>query len=133
MIEQRVVRVLVADDDDAVRLALAELIGDDPGFDVVAIAANATEAVALAGEHRPDLAVLDVRMPGGGGPEAARGIGEVSPATRVVACSAYDDPGSRSLMGEAGVVGYVAKGAGLSELMSTLRAAAGLAEDGSAA
>lgn len=115
--------VLVADDDDDVRDALAELIGGDPDFEVVAVAASGDAAIALAAEHRPDLAVLDVRMPGGGGPAAARGIHEVSPATRIVACSAYDDSAARSLMDAAGSIAHVAKGAGLDSLLSTLRRA----------
>lgn len=126
----RTVRVLVADDDAAVREALVELIGDDPLFTVVAAAASADEAVTLTLERRPDLALLDVRMPGGGVSAAMR-IGSSSPATRVVACSAFDDDESREAMLRAGALVYVVKGAGLGELLRTLRTVAGVEGGGS--
>lgn len=121
------IRVLVADDDDAVRRALVELIGDDPLFTVVATATCAAEAVELAASHRPDLAVVDVRMPGGG-VAATSGIGASSPATKVVACSAFDDDDSRAAMYGAGAIAYVIKGSALSGLLQTLRTVAGTGE-----
>lgn len=114
------IRVLIADDDDRVRLGLATLLGEEEGIAVVALAATAGEAVSLAAEHRPHVAFLDVRMPGGGA-AAARGIAEVSPTTRVVACSAFDDPAAQREMRDAGAVRYLAKGSGLSDLPAIVR------------
>jgi DNA-binding NarL/FixJ family response regulator len=105
----RGLRVLIADDNDLVRGALRELIDSDDRFRVVALAGDADAAVATARDARPDVAVVDVRMPGGG-PAAVRGIREVAPATRVVACTAYDDAASREEMRAAGVVAYLVKG-----------------------
>src|SRR3954451_11436669 len=79
-------RVLIADDDPDVRAALrAQLTG---GFEIVAAAADTDEAIALAAEHQPDLAVVDVQMPGGGGLRATREIRAAAPRTAIVALSA---------------------------------------------
>ncbi|HEX5613600.1 MAG TPA: response regulator transcription factor [Acidimicrobiia bacterium] len=102
-------RVLIADDNDLVRSALRELIESDERFRVVALADSADTAVVEARKTQPDLAVVDVRMPGGG-PKAVRGILEVSAGTRVLACSAYDDAFSRDEMAASGVVAYLVKG-----------------------
>jgi CheY-like chemotaxis protein len=101
--------VIVADDAAPVRAAIIELIEADQRFCVVAQAEGADGAVAAASTHRPDLAVLDVHMPGGG-PDAAARIRHASPSTIVVACSAYDDPFSRSQMHNAGAAAYAVKG-----------------------
>lgn len=85
------VSVLVADDDLPIREALAELVGEDERFELVGLAVDADEAIALAARERPRVALLDVKMPAGGGPRAAREIRQRSPSTHVVALSAYDD------------------------------------------
>jgi DNA-binding NarL/FixJ family response regulator len=80
--------VLIADDNAAVRDALGALVKSDDEFQLVAVAADATEAIALAVSEQPDIALLDVRMPAGGGVEAARSIAERAPATKVVLLTA---------------------------------------------
>ena len=102
--------VVVADDSAAVRQAMVDLIQTDTNFAVVAEAADATDAIDAARSLQPDIAVLDVHMPGGGGPEAAARIREAAPATRVVAYSAFDDAFSRDAMAQAGAVAYAVKG-----------------------
>src|SRR5688572_6450083 len=89
------VTVLIADDAATVRRALGQLLADDPRFALVAVAGDGDEAAALAADRRPQLAVLDVRMGGGGGPSAAERIRTASPDTIVVALSALDTPSSR--------------------------------------
>jgi EAL domain-containing protein (putative c-di-GMP-specific phosphodiesterase class I)/CheY-like chemotaxis protein len=103
------IRVLIADDERAVREVLATLMATDDGLNVVGTAADAESAIELAAEVRPDVALVDVRMPGGGGPRAAREIVRRSPDTRVVALSAYEDPDSVLKMLQAGASGYIAK------------------------
>ncbi len=105
------VRVLVADDQREVLEALALLVGADPDLELVGQAQDAEEAIALAVHLRPDVALLDVKMPKGGGQRAAREIALRSPATRVVALSAYEDRSSVLEMLRAGAVGYLVKGA----------------------
>lgn len=119
------VRVLLADDDGNVREALSELIEAEPTLRLVAVAQDATEATMLARQHRPDVAVLDVRMPGGGD-HAARDIRTCSPRTRVIALSAYDDQRAVVGMVASGATSYLVKGASGNEIISAIqRAAAG--------
>lgn len=81
------VRVLVADDSAAIRSALAELIDSDADLSLVATAGDAIEAVELARREQPDVALVDLRMPGGGA-VAVRGIVSRSPSTSVILLSA---------------------------------------------
>jgi EAL domain-containing protein (putative c-di-GMP-specific phosphodiesterase class I)/DNA-binding NarL/FixJ family response regulator len=118
------VRVLIADDDRTVREALAELIQSEPGLELVGVASGSEEAIARAEEVQPDVAVLDVRMSGGGGPAAARGIRRASPSTRILALSAYSDRGPVIEMIRAGAAGYLVKGAAITELLNGITAAA---------
>ena len=120
MTSGRVLRVIVADDDAAVRTALAELVGGEPAFELVGAAADAIDAIALAAATQPDIALLDVRMPGGGGVAAARGIGHCSPATKVIALSAEGDRSTVLGMLEAGAVGYLLKGGSVDELFKAI-------------
>ena len=119
------IRVLIADDDDVVRDALVDLVDGEVGLSVVAAGADADEAVALAAEHRPQVAVVDVRMPGGGGPVACAGILRVSPETKVIALSAFDRPGPRAEMAAAGAIRYLVKGLVADELLAAIVEAAG--------
>jgi EAL domain-containing protein (putative c-di-GMP-specific phosphodiesterase class I)/AmiR/NasT family two-component response regulator len=121
-----VTTILIADDQPEVREALVGLFAAEPSFRVVAVAADADEAVDLARRHRPDIALLDYKMPGGGGPRATRGIGSASRGTRVVALSAYEDSVAVLEMVRAGAVAYVVKGASGAEICETIvRAARG--------
>jgi DNA-binding NarL/FixJ family response regulator len=101
--------VLVADDSPAVRAGLASFIDDQPGLAVSALAANAASAIELADALRPDVALLDVNMPGGG-TRAALGIRAVCPQTRVLALSVRRDEESVIDMLQAGASGYLVKG-----------------------
>ena len=120
---QATIRVLIADDEAALRHAMGELVQAEPGMELAGSAADAAEAAALARETRPDVAVLDVRMPGGG-LEATRLIAEASPDTAVLALSAYEDRATVIAMLQAGAVGYLVKGASPDEIERTIRSAA---------
>ncbi len=114
------VRVVIADDDPSIRSALSDLVATDPQLEVVGVAADANEAIALADRHHPDVAILDVRMPGGGGPHAAREIKRRSPQTRVIALSAYDDRTTVLDMVRAGATGYLVKGGQIGDILATI-------------
>jgi len=114
---------MIAEDEESVREALAELVGSDPALEVVGAAPDADAAVALAAAVSPDVAILDVKMPGGGGPVAARRIRTEHPATQVVAFSAYQDRATVLEMIRAGAVGYVVKGTAPEELIATIHRA----------
>jgi DNA-binding NarL/FixJ family response regulator len=116
-------RVLISDDDEMIRDALCEVLDAEPDMDVVAVAVDADEAIALAERHSPTVAVLDVRMPGGGGPRAAREIRLRSPLTRILAFSAYDDSGTVAEMRRAGIDEYLYKGAPNTEIVAAIRRA----------
>jgi EAL domain-containing protein (putative c-di-GMP-specific phosphodiesterase class I) len=118
------IRVLIAEDEPGVRQALAELITGESSLELVAAAGHASQAVELAQTHRPDVALLDVKMPGGGGQRAAKGIRASSPQTRVLALSAYDDRGSVLEMLRAGAVGYLVKGSSPRQIVDAIRATA---------
>jgi EAL domain-containing protein (putative c-di-GMP-specific phosphodiesterase class I) len=119
--ERQRIRVLIADDEAAIREALADLLASEDSLELVAVATDTDEAIELAGRTMPDVALLDVKMPGGGGPRAAREIRAITPHTRVVALSAHEDRSSVLEMLRAGVVGYVVKGASAEEILETVR------------
>ena len=113
------IRVLIADDDASVRRVLEDLVRADHGLQLIGSAEDADGAVELACRHRPDVAVLDVKMPGGG-PDAARRILAGSPETWIVALSAYEDDASVRQMIAAGTRSYLVKGVGASELLAAI-------------
>lgn len=113
------VTVLIAEDDPLVREALALTVGTS--FTVVATAGDAAAAIAAAIEHLPDLALLDVRMPGGGGARAAQVITDACPDVRVVAISSHEDQNTICEMVSAGACGYVTKDAPVEQMLDSLR------------
>lgn len=118
------VRVLIADDDAMLRMALSEVLAAESDMTVVAVAHDAHEAVRLARDHVPDVAVLDVRMPGGGGTHAAREIRVSSPHTQLLAFSAYDDTAVAAELKRLGVREYLIKGVANDEIVAAVRRAA---------
>jgi signal transduction histidine kinase len=102
---------------------LVDLVLSDPALEVVGAASDADEAIALAGQHNPDVVLVDVRMPGGGGSRAARMIRELIPNARVIALSAYEDRSTVMEMLRAGAIGYVVKGTPADEILSTIHRA----------
>ena len=104
------IRVLLADDDAMVLEALSEVVRADPELELVAIAEDAEQAIELAGVHRPDVAIVDIRMPGGGGVRVARELRASVPGIRVLAHSALSDHATVVQMLEHGAVGYLLKG-----------------------
>jgi DNA-binding NarL/FixJ family response regulator len=104
------VRILLADDDPGMRVAMRSLLEADNRFRVVAAVGDADAAASAAAMHLPHVAVVDVRMPGGGG-RAVSAIRECSPDTAIVVCTSYDDAHTRRAMYDAGADAFVVKGA----------------------
>lgn len=102
-------RLVVADDDDLLREMLSGLLGD-LGYDVVAAVADGDAAVRACLELRPDLALLDHRMPVLTGIEAAGRLHQQLPALPTVILSAYDDDGLQRAARDAGATNYLVKG-----------------------
>jgi signal transduction histidine kinase len=121
MAETGRIRVLIAEDESSVREALADLIRTDDDLELVGAAGDAEQAINLAREHRPDVALVDVKMPLGGGPRASREIRVLSPETRVVALSAYEDRATVLEMLRAGAAGYLVKGISAGEIVEAIR------------
>lgn len=115
------IRVMIADDDPVLREALGALVQAEESMELVGVAGGAEEAIDLARRLTPDVAVLDVRMPDGGGPRAAREIRRHSPGTRIVALSAYEDRTTVLEMLRQGAVGYVVKGTRPGEIVEAIR------------
>jgi EAL domain-containing protein (putative c-di-GMP-specific phosphodiesterase class I)/DNA-binding NarL/FixJ family response regulator len=120
------IRVLIADDEQAIRESLASVIESDPSLEIVGSAQDAQGAIDLAAWRLPDVALLDVRMPGGG-PRAAAEIARLSPSTRMLALSAVEDRESVLAMIRAGALSYVGKTASNEEILSAIH---GTAEGG---
>jgi DNA-binding NarL/FixJ family response regulator len=118
----RTKRVLIAYDQPHVRAALADLVASDDQMEVSGVAADARKAIEMCSLLRPDVAVLDVRMPGGGAPAAAQGIRRVSPHTVLIALSVHDDRGSRHAMRAAGGADYLLNGGDVDDLLAAIRA-----------
>jgi EAL domain-containing protein (putative c-di-GMP-specific phosphodiesterase class I)/AmiR/NasT family two-component response regulator len=118
------IRVLVAEDEAVVRDALAALVRGEPDLELVGAATDAQEAIDLARVLHPDVALVDVRMPAGGGPRAARDIRIASPQTRVLALSAHDDRASVMEMLSAGSIGYLVKGSSAGQIIEGIRSSA---------
>ena len=118
------IRVAIADDEPTVRAALADLVADEPAFELVGTASDTDEAIGLTLRERPDVVLLDVRMPGGGGQRAAQEIRASCPSTRVVALSAYEDRGTVLEILRAGAVGYLVKGTSGREILDAIHRAA---------
>lgn len=115
-----VLRVLVADDNTAVSDVLAALIRCEAGLDVLATVASADDAIALAESGAPDVAVVDVRMPGGGA-YAMRGIKRVSPGTRIIAYSGTSDLLVQREVFAAGASDYVLKSSSPDKILAAIR------------
>jgi DNA-binding NarL/FixJ family response regulator len=115
-------RVLICDDDAMIHEALCELVGDQPDMQVVGVAADAAQAISLAEHHRPDVIILDMRIPGTG-IHAAREIRRLLPSAKIVAFSAYGDQASIMGMKNAGADQYLLKGVRNEEILRAVRAA----------
>ena len=115
------IRVLIADDQRVVREGLAMVLGLLDGVEVVGAASDGNEAVALAGNLRPDVVLMDLRMPRCDGIEATRLLRERQPGTKVVVLTTYADDQSVIEAFRAGARGYLTKDAGGEEIRQALR------------
>lgn len=110
--------LLIADDDPVVRSMLSLTL--ERQFQIVAAVSDAEQAVASAAGLRPDVALIDVQMPGGGAPTAVRGIAAASPDTAVVVLSGDESDGLVRELMIAGAMTYVRKGIAPHELAAVL-------------
>jgi DNA-binding NarL/FixJ family response regulator len=116
------IRILLADDHTVVRKGLRLLLESQPGFQVIADAAEGREAVALAEQYRPDVVVMDIAMPILNGIEAARQICAKAPQTAIVFLSMHADEGYVLKALKSGARAYLLKDSAESDLINAVKA-----------
>ena len=112
-------RVLIVDDDEGIRQALRDLLTEE-GIEVVGEASDGQQAITVAAELKPDVLLMDLRMPVLGGSEATAAIRADRAETQVIILSAYDDPALSDGATEAGAFAYLIKGCSASLVRDTL-------------
>jgi len=117
----RIARVVVVDDHDLARAGLRSLLTGERGIQVIGEAATGREALDLCRRVRPDLVLMDVRMPDMNGLAVTRAIKFESPATSVILFTMYENADYLVEALQAGAAGYLLKGASKTEIMSTVR------------
>jgi DNA-binding NarL/FixJ family response regulator len=117
------VKLLVVDDHEVVRTGIASLLSGS-NVKIVAEASTSAEAVKMASKHKPDVILLDIRMPDGDGLDAMEKIKKSAPHASVVVLSTYDNPTYVARAVAAGAADYMLKGASRSELLTAINAAA---------
>lgn len=115
------IRVLIADDQALVRGALVALLRLENDIEVVAEVGSGAEAVVAARTHNPDVALLDVQMPGMDGLTAAAELHAVAPTCRVIVCTTFGRPGYLARAMAAGAAGFVVKDAPPEQLVDAVR------------
>ncbi len=119
------IRLIVADDHPIVRAGLVAMLSDEADFEVVAVATDGAEAVRMTAALRPDVVLMDLRMPGTGGVEATvRIVGAAVPAPRVLILTTYESDDHILGAIEAGASGYVLKAAPAEEIVAGIRSVA---------
>lgn len=118
------IRVIVADDHPIVRSGIVGLLDLDPGLEVVAEAGDGAEAVALAAELRPDVVLMDLRMPGVSGIEATARLTAQLPTVRVLVLTTYETDDDILGAIEAGASGYLLKASPHEEIVAGIRSVA---------
>ncbi|GAA0418842.1 DNA-binding response regulator [Acrocarpospora corrugata] len=118
------IRLIVVDDHPIVRDGLRGMFTGEPGFEVVGVAGDGARAVILAEELRPDVILMDLRMPGTDGVTAIRRLAERGSTARILVLTTYDTDSDVLPAIEAGATGYLLKDAMPEELVRAVRAAA---------
>jgi len=116
------IRILIADDHGVLRAGLRALLNAEPGLEVVGEAADGHTALHLAAELRPDVALMDLSMPGLDGIQVTRQLKETLPGTRVLILTVHEDESLLREAIQAGAAGYIIKRAVESELINAIRA-----------
>jgi len=115
------IRVLVVDDHDLVRTGISRMLADISGLQVIGQADSGEDAIRKARELKPDVVLMDVKMPGIGGLEATRKLLRSYPDLKVIAVTICEEDPFPTRLLQAGAAGYLTKGAGLEEMVQAIR------------
>ncbi|WP_100640224.1 UvrY/SirA/GacA family response regulator transcription factor [Marinobacter salexigens] len=117
------IRVLVVDDHELVRSGITRMLADNPDIDVIGQSPSGEDAIEFVRKERPDIVLMDIRMPGIGGLEATRRILRIDDTIRVIVVTACaDDPYPARVM-QSGASAYITKGADIREMVRAIRMA----------
>jgi len=119
--EHRLINLLIVDDHTLVRMGIRRLLDDIPDMRVVAEAENGEEALALVKMHKPDVILLDMKMPGIDGWEVTRRLKKSHPAVKVIAVTAISAQPLPSRILQLGAMGYLTKGSTVDEMVTAIR------------
>ena len=115
------IRVLVVDDHDLVRTGISRMLADIDGLQVVGQAESGEAAIKKSREFKPDVVLMDVKMPGIGGLEATRKLLRSHPDIKVIAVTICEEDPFPTRLLQAGAAGYLTKGAALEEMIQAIR------------
>jgi DNA-binding NarL/FixJ family response regulator len=115
------IKVLVVDDHDLVRTGISRMLADIDGLKVIGEAVSGEEALLKARELKPDVVLMDVKMPGIGGLEATRKLLLSQPDAKVIAVTVCEEDPFPTRLLQAGAAGYLTKGAALEEMVTAIR------------
>lgn len=115
------IKVTIVDDHELVRTGIIRLLSDVRGIEIVAEASSGEEAINIIRQHKPDVVLMDVNMPGIGGFEATRKLIQMYPDLKVVVVTIHVEDPFPSRMLQAGAMGYLTKGCGIDEIVSAIR------------
>jgi DNA-binding NarL/FixJ family response regulator len=118
---QAPIRLMVVDDHEVARAGLVSILASEPGFEVVGTAASGRKAMQLARKLKPDVVLMDIRMPDIDGLRATRGIKKTCPATAVIMVTIVENPDYLFEAVRAGASGYLLKDAAKGEIVKAVR------------
>jgi two-component system invasion response regulator UvrY len=116
-----VIKVLLVDDHDLVRLGIRRLLSDVKDIEVIGEAKSGEEAITMTKQLKPDVILMDVKMPGIGGLEATKRILQHDPNSKVLVVTIYGEEPYPSRVLQAGALGYITKGVSLEEMVQAIR------------
>ncbi|HKJ26018.1 MAG TPA: response regulator transcription factor [Anaerolineales bacterium] len=115
-------KILLVDDHEVVRLGIKALLSNYPEYEVIAEASNADEAIKTTTEYKPDVIIMDIRLPGKSGIDATKEIMEIEPDTKVIMLTSYAEDDLLFDAINAGAYGYILKQIGSDDLINALEA-----------
>ncbi len=118
--DTELVRIMIVDDHEVVRLGLSNLLARQPGWQVVAEVGTVADAIRLATEHEPDVIVMDIRLSDGSGIDACRAIVKAHPQIKVIMLTSFAEDDLLFNAISAGAVGYVLKQVGNDDLLRAI-------------